>query len=161
MGIKVTFITIGKVREQYLQLGIAEFKKRLCRFCKLEIVEVKEEMIPDRASPQELALIRQKEGALALSRLAEGAYVVAMDIDGQHLSSEQLARKVQDVVTYGKSHLIFLIGGSIGLADEVKERADLRLSFSKMTFPHQLFRLMLFEQVYRVFKINANETYHK
>ena len=161
MGIKVTVISVGKVKDKYLQLGIDEFKKRLNRFCKLELVEVKDEALADKLSDKELYLVREKEGKLILSKLPEVAYVVAMDIDGKQLSSEQLADKIQDVATYGQSHIIFIIGGSVGLSDEVKKCADMKLSFSKMTFPHQLFKLMLLEQVYRAFKINVNEVYHK
>jgi len=161
MGVKVTVISVGKVKDKYLQLGIDEFKKRLSRFCKLELIEVKDEALTEKASEKDLEIVREKEGKLILSKLPDMAYVVAMDIDGKQLSSKQLADRVRDVGTYGKSHIVFIIGGSVGLADEVKKRADMKLSFSKMTFPHQLFKLMLLEQVYRAFKINANELYHK
>jgi len=161
MGIKVTVISVGKIKDKYLQLGIDEFKKRLSRFCRLEVIEVKDEPIPERASDKELEIVREKEGQLILGRLSEAAYVVAMDIDGKHLTSCQLADKMQHIATYESSHLFFIIGGSVGLAECVKKRADMKLSFSKMTFPHQLFKLMLLEQIYRAFKINANESYHK
>jgi len=161
MGIKVTVISVGKVKDKYLQLGIDEFKKRLSRFCKLELIEVKDEALTDMTSERDLKIVCQKEGGLILNKLPDVAYVIVMDIDGKQLSSEQLADKIQDVATYGKSHIVFIIGGSVGLADEIKKRADMKLSFSKMTFPHQLFKLMLLEQVYRAFKINANESYHK
>lgn len=158
---KVTVLAVGKVKDKYLQLGIEEFTKRLSRFCKLELVEVKDEALSERLSAKDLDLVRQREGNLILSKLPDGAYVIVMDIDGKQLSSEQLADAMEDVTTYGQNHIVFVIGGSVGLADEVKMRADLRLSFSKMTFPHQLFKLMLLEQIYRAFKINANESYHK
>ena len=161
MGIKVTVISVGKVKDKYLQLGIDEFKKRLSRFCKLELIEVKDEALAEKLSAKDLDIVREKEGRLILSKLPEIAYVVAMDIDGKQLSSEQLADKIRDVATYGQSHIVFVIGGSVGLADEIKKCADMKLSFSKMTFPHQLFKLMLLEQVYRAFKINVNESYHK
>jgi len=161
MGIKITIISVGKVKDKYLQLGIDEFKKRLSRFCKLELIEVKDEVLFEKASAKDLELVRQKEGMLISNKLPDLAYVIAMDIDGKELSSIQLANKVRDVATYGQSHIVFIIGGSVGLADEIKKRADLKLSFSKMTFPHQLFKLMLMEQVYRAFKINTNESYHK
>ena len=161
MGIKVTVISVGKVKDKYLQLGIDEFKKRLSRFCKLALVEVKDEPIADGMSQRELDMLRQKEGQLILSKLPDSAYVIAMDIDGKQLSSVELADKMREIGTYGQSHVVFLIGGSVGLADEIKKMADMKLSFSKMTFPHQFFKLMLLEQVYRGFKINANESYHK
>ena len=161
MGIKVTIISVGKVKDKYLQMGIDEFKKRLSRFCKLELIEVKDEALSEKASNKDLEIVRQKEGELVLTKLSDIAYVIAMDIDGKQLTSEQLADKMQHIVTYGQSHVVFIIGGSVGLSDEVKKRSDMKLSFSRMTFPHQLFKLMLLEQVYRVFKINANESYHK
>lgn len=161
MGLKVSIISVGKVKDKYLQLGIDEFRKRLSRFCKLDLIEVKDEPLTDNASEKELDLVREKEGRLIASKIPEGAFVIAMDIDGQQLSSEQLASKIRDITTYGQSHIILIIGGSVGLTTEIKKRADLKLSFSKMTFPHQLFKLMLLEQIYRAFKINANESYHK
>lgn len=161
MGIKVTILTVGKVKDKYLQLGIEEFKKRLGRFCKLELIEVKDEAIPERASEKDLDSVREKEGKFLMSKLPEAAYLIVMDIDGKQLSSVEFADKIQDIGTYGQSHLVFIIGGSVGLDDEIKKRADLKMSFSKMTFPHQLFKLMLLEQIYRAFKINANESYHK
>jgi len=161
MGVKITVISVGKIKDKYLQIGIDEFKKRLSRFCKLELIEVKDEALAERLSAKDLDIVREKEGRLILSKLPEAAYVIAMDIDGKQLSSEQLADEIRNVATYGKSHIVFIIGGSIGLADEIKKCADMKLSFSKMTFPHQLFKLMLLEQVYRAFKINANESYHK
>ena len=161
MGIKVTVISVGKVKDKYLQLGIDEFKKRLNRFCNLEFIEVKDETLADKLSEKDLDIVREKEGRQILGRLSEAAYVIAMDIDGKLLTSEELADKMQHIATYGQSHVVFIIGGSAGLSEEVKKRSDMRLSFSKMTFPHQLFKLMLLEQVYRGFKINANEVYHK
>jgi len=161
MGVKITVISVGKIKEKYLQLGIDEFKKRLSRFCQLNLIELKDEPINDRASDKDLELIKEKEGKQILDKVLEGAYVIAMDIDGKQLPSVELANKMQDITTYGMSHIVFIIGGSVGLSGEVKQRADLKLSFSKMTFPHQLFKLMLLEQVYRAFKINGKEAYHK
>lgn len=161
MGIKVTFISVGKVKDKYLQLGIDEFKKRLSRFCKLELIDVKDEPLVEKASEKDLDIVREKEGKLIQSKLDGTAYIIAMDIDGEQLRSEKLADKMQHIATYGQSHVVFIIGGSVGLSEEVKKRANMKLSFSKMTFPHQLFKLMLLEQVYRSFKINANESYHK
>lgn len=161
MGIKITVISVGKVKDKYLQLGIDEFKKRLSRFCKLELIEVKDEALADKMSESDLEIVRQKEAKLIQSKLPDGAYNIVMAIDGKQITSEQLADKMQHIATYGQSHITFIIGGSVGLADEIKRQADMKLSFSKMTFPHQLFKLMLLEQVYRAFKINANESYHK
>ena len=161
MGVKITVISVGKIKDKYLQLGVDEFKKRLGRFCKLDLIDVKDEPIGEKNSEKDLDLIRSKEGKLILAKLPETAYVIAMDIYGNELSSEEFASKMRDVSTYHGNHFVFLIGGSVGLADELKKRADLKLSFSKMTFPHQLFKLMLLEQIYRAFKINANESYHK
>ena len=161
MGVKITVLSVGKVKDKYLQIGIDEFSKRLNRFCKLELVEVKDEPLTENASEKELAQVRDKEAQLIASKIPDGAYIIAMDIDGDQLTSEQLATKIRDIGTYGQSQITFIIGGSVGLADSIKKRADLKLSFSKMTFPHQLFKLMLLEQIFRAFKINANETYHK
>jgi len=158
---KVTMISVGKIKDKYIQLGIDEFKKRLNRFCKLTFIEVKDEALKEKLTEKELELIRIKEGQLILTKLPVGAYVIIMDIDGKQLSSEELAHQLKDVATYHGGHVVFIIGGSIGLSQEVKSRGDLLLSFSKMTFPHQLFKLMLLEQIYRGFKINANESYHK
>jgi len=161
MGIKITVLAVGKVKDKYLLQGIEEFKKRLSRFCKLELIEVKDESIPEKASEKDLELVRQKEGRLLLDKLPETAYLIAMDIDGKQMSSIEFANKIQQIGTYGQSHLVFIIGGSVGLAEEIKKKADLKMSFSKMTFPHQLFKLIFLEQIYRAFKINANESYHK
>lgn len=161
MGVKVTVISVGKVKDKYLQLGIGEFQKRLSRYCKLELIEVKDEPLSDKARESDLDIVREKEGKLIQSKLDEAAYIVVMDVNGKQLSSAALAGQMQHIATYGKSHVVFIIGGSVGLSEAVKKRADLKLSFSKMTFPHQLFKLMLLEQVYRAFKINANESYHK
>ena len=157
----MTVISVGKIKDKYLRLGIEEFEKRLSRFCQLNLAELKDEPVNERASDKDLELIKEKEGSLILAKIPDGAYVVALDIDGKQLCSMELARHMQELTTYGASHIVFVIGGSAGLSEEVKARADLRLSFSKMTFPHQLFKLMLLEQIYRAFKINAKETYHK
>ena len=161
MGVKVTVISVGKVKDRYLQLGIEEFKKRLSRFCDLELIDVKDEALAIGASAKELDIVREKEEKIILSKLPDTAYVILTDINGKQLTSEQLAGKMQHIITYGKSHILFIIGGSVGVADKIKKCSDMRLSFSKMTFPHQLFKLILLEQVYRAFKINANESYHK
>lgn len=161
MGLKVTVISVGKVKEKYIQLGIDEFKKRLSRFCKLELIEVKDEAISEGATEREIDLVREKEGKLILSKLPVDAYIISTDIDGKVLTSKELAAKIQHITTYGLSHIAIIVGGSVGLADKIKKSSNMRLSFSQMTFPHQLFKLILLEQMYRSFKINANETYHK
>lgn len=161
MGLKITVISVGKVRDKYIQLGIDEFKKRLSRFCKLELIEVKDESLPEGASDREIELVREKEGKLIQNKLPSDAYTIVADIGGKQLTSKQLADKIKHTTTYGQSHMVFIIGGSVGLTEEIKKNSDMKLSFSKMTFPHQLFKLMLLEQVYRAFKINAGETYHK
>jgi len=161
MGLKVTVISVGKVKEKYIQLGIDEFKKRLSRFCKLELIEVKDEAISEGATEREIDLVREKEGKLILSKLPVDAYIISTDIDGKVLTSKELAAKIQHITTYGLSHIAIIVGGSVGLADKIKKSSNMRLSFSQMTFPHQLFKLILLEQMYRAFKINANETYHK
>ena len=161
MGVKVTVISVGKVKDKYLKLGIDEFKKRLSRFCKLELIEVKDEPIDEESSDNDLDIVRKKEGKHILNKLPDSAYIIVTDIEGREMKSEQLADKIQSIMTYRQSHITFIIGGSVGISDEVKKSCDLILSLSKMTFPHQLFKLILLEQIYRAFKINANESYHK
>ncbi|KIR01641.1 methyltransferase [Lachnospiraceae bacterium TWA4] len=138
-----------------------EYKKRLSRYCKIEIIEVVDEKTPDKASDAFNEQIKDKEGKRLLSHLKEDAYVIALAIEGKMLSSTELANKIQKLGVSGKSHLIFIIGGSLGLSDEVLKRADYLLSFSPMTFPHQLMRVVLLEQIYRSYRINNNEPYHK
>ena len=158
---KITLITVGKIKEKYLKDAIAEYSKRLSRYCKLEIVEVADEKTPDGASENVERQIREKEGQRILAQIKDGAYVLALAIEGKMLSSEELAGKIQKLGVEGKGHLVFVIGGSLGLSKEVMDRADYALSFSKMTFPHQLMRVILLEQIYRGFKIIAGEPYHK
>ena len=158
---KITLITVGKIKEKYFTDAIAEYAKRLSRYCKLEIVEVADEKTPDGASEALENQIKEKEGERILSKISDGAYVVALAIDGKHMSSEELADKMEKWNVGGISHLVFIIGGSLGLASKVLNRADFKLSFSKMTFPHQLMRVVLLEQIYRSFRIRNNEPYHK
>ena len=158
---KITLITVGKIKEKYFTDAIAEYSKRLSRYCKLEIVEVPDEKTPDGASEALENQIKEKEGEKILSKIADGAYVVALAIEGKHMDSEELAEKMEKWNVSGISHLVFIIGGSLGLASKVLNRADFKLSFSKMTFPHQLMRVILLEQIYRGFRIIANEPYHK
>ena len=156
----ISVICVGKVKEKYFTAAADEYKKRLSRFAKLEIIEVPDEKIPDNASEKEIENIKNKEGLAILSRLKNNGSVIALCIEGDELTSEQLAKRTEQFLMNG-SNLYFIIGGSLGLSDEVKNRADLKLSFGRMTLPHQLMRVVLIEQIYRAFKINHNESYHK
>ena len=158
---KITLVTVGKIKEKYLEAAIAEYSKRLSRYCKLEIVQVADEKTPDNASELMEKQIKEKEGERILSHIKDGAYVVALAIDGKQLSSEELADLVEGLGVRGESHIQIVIGGSLGLADSVLKRADYKLSFSRMTFPHQLMRVILLEQIYRSYRIISGEPYHK
>lgn len=158
---KITVITVGKIKEKYLKDAIAEYSKRLSRYCKLEILEVADEKTPDGASEIVEENIREKEGEWILKLIKEDAYVITLEISGKMLTSEELADRIETLGIQGKSHLVFVIGGSIGLGREVLRRSDYALSFSKMTFPHQLMRVILLEQIYRSYRIINGEPYHK
>lgn len=158
---KITLISVGKIKEKYLRDAIGEYSKRLSRYCKLEIVEVADEKTPDNASETVENQIRQKEAERILKHIKDDSYVITLEINGKMLDSPGLAEKIEHLGTKGESHLTFVIGGSIGLGDEVLKRSDFGLSFSKMTFPHQLMRVILLEQIYRSFRIINGEPYHK
>lgn len=158
---KISIITVGKLKEKYLKQGIDEYLKRLSTYAKVEIIEVADEKAPEQLSEAEMEEVKRKEGERILSHLSEDTYIITLEISGRMLSSEQLAAKIDELGTYGKSKLAFIIGGSLGLSKEVQNRSDLALSFSKMTFPHQLMRLILLEQIYRAYRINRGEPYHK
>ena len=158
---RINIVCVGKIKEKYLKLGIDEFKKRLSKYCKLEIIELEDEKAPENLSDKEMLIIKEKEGKKILSKIKDNSYVIALAIDGKNLSSEELAQTINKLGVRGVSNITFVIGGSLGLSDEVLSRADYKLSFSKMTFPHQLMRLILLEQVYRVYRINNGEPYHK
>ncbi|MGI6679715.1 MAG: 23S rRNA (pseudouridine(1915)-N(3))-methyltransferase RlmH [Dehalobacterium sp.] len=158
---QIKIITVGKLKEKYLKEGIQEYLKRLTPHAKVDIVEVPDEKTVENASATELKLIKDKEGERIARHLKEGTYLIALDVQGQNLSSEEMAAKIGDLGVRGKSDLTFLIGGSVGLANPLLKQADFRLSFGRMTFPHQLMRLILVEQLYRAFKINAGHPYHK
>lgn len=158
---RITLITVGKIKEKYLEDAISEYTKRLSRYCKLEVVQVADEKTPDRASAAEEEQIKAKEGERILAHVRDGAFVIALAIDGKELSSEELAAYLQRLGVTGTSHIQFIIGGSLGLSEKVLSRADYRLSFSRMTFPHQLMRVILLEQVYRSYRIMNGEPYHK
>ena len=158
---KITLLTVGKIKETYLEAGIREYVKRLSRYCKLEILEVADEKTPDGASENLERQIREKEGKRLLNLIKPDAYVITLEIQGKQLSSPELARKLARLGVEGVSHIMLVIGGSLGLSDEVIKRADFHLSFSAMTFPHQLMRLIALEQLYRCYRIINGEPYHK
>jgi 23S rRNA (pseudouridine1915-N3)-methyltransferase len=158
---KITVLCVGKVKEKFYRDAIDEFSKRLSRYCKMEILEVADEKTQEQASEVEIRLVKEKEGERLLKNIKEDAYVITLCIDGKQLDSEELSAKMEKLGVQGVSHIYFVIGGSLGLADEVIKRADFKLSFSKMTFPHQLMRVILLEQIYRGYRIMNNEPYHK
>lgn len=158
---KITILCVGKVKEKFYRDAIDEFSKRLSRYCKLEIVEVSDEKTEEQASETEIRLVKEKEGERLLKNIKEDAYVITLCIDGKQLDSEELSEKMEKLGVQGTSHIYFIIGGSLGLSDSVIKRADFKLSFSKMTFPHQLMRVILLEQIYRGYRIMNNEPYHK
>jgi len=158
---KIRVITVGKLKEKYLINGIKEYEKRLNGYCKVEMVEVPDEAIPDNASDNMEALIKDKEAKKIVDKIKKDDYVIVLDLHGKQLDSIELSKYIESCMLHGKSTIDFVIGGSLGLGKEIIERADFRLCFSKMTFPHQLMKLILMEQIYRSFKIMRNETYHK
>ena len=158
---RINIVCVGKIKEKYLKLGIDEFKKRLSKYCKLDIIELDDEKAPENLSDKEMEMIKDKEGRKILAKIKDTSYVIALAIDGKSLSSEELADTINKLGIKGISNISFVIGGSLGLSDEVLSSADYKLSFSKMTFPHQLMRLILLEQIYRSYRINNGEPYHK
>lgn len=158
---KIRILTVGKIKEKYLRDAIAEYSKRLGRYCKLEIIEVADEKTPDQASDAVEDSIRAKEGERLLKHIKEDAFVITLEIEGRQLTSEELAAKIENLGVQGISQITFVIGGSLGLGEAVLNRSDYALSFSKMTFPHQLMRVILLEQIYRSYRINSGSPYHK
>lgn len=158
---KITLVTVGKIKEKYLEQAIAEYSKRLARYCKLEILQVADEKTPEGASAAVEEQIKEKEGERILSQIRDGSFVIALAIEGKMMSSEELAQKMDRLAVEGTSQITFIIGGSLGLSRKVLERADFLLSFSKMTFPHQLMRVILLEQIYRSYRIITGQPYHK
>ena len=158
---KITLVTVGKIKEKYLEQAIAEYSKRLARYCKLEILQVADEKTPEGASAAVEEQIKEKEGERILSQVREGSFVIALAIGGKMMSSEERAQKMDRLAVEGTSQITFIIGGSLGLSRKVLERADFLLSFSKMTFPHQLMRVILLEQIYRSYRIITGQPYHK
>ncbi|WP_290770946.1 23S rRNA (pseudouridine(1915)-N(3))-methyltransferase RlmH [Anaerofustis sp.] len=155
----INIICVGKLKEKYLKEAQTEYVKRISRFTKINIIEIADEKLTGSESLDELA--KEKEGVKILNKLNKNSYIFAMDIKGCQMNSVEFAEKIDNLILKGKSNFTFIIGGSLGLSKDVLNVADKKLSFSSMTFPHQLFRVMLLEQIYRCFKINNNETYHK
>lgn len=157
----INVVCIGKLKEKYWRDAVDEYVKRISRFAKVEIIELRESRLPDNASPADEEKVKKQEGEEILKRIKPGDCCITLEIKGKQLDSVELAEKIKKIWIGGSSTIDFVIGGSLGLSDDVSRRADFRLSFSKMTFPHQMMRVILLEQVYRSFKINNNETYHK
>lgn len=158
---KVTIYSVGKIKEKYFTDAIKEYSKRLGRYCKLEIVEVSDEKTPDGASELLENQIKEREGERLLKNIRDDVYLIALAIDGKMYDSVGFSKKIEQLGIQGKSHIGFVIGGSLGLSDSVMKRADEKISFSKMTFPHQLMRVVLLEQIYRGYRIMKGEPYHK
>lgn len=158
---KITIVCVGKIKEKFYRDALAEYTKRLSRYCSLSITEVADEKTKEQASDVECAIIKDREGERILKSIREDGYVIALAIDGKNLDSVDLSKKIENLALTGKSNLYFVIGGSLGLSDEVMKRADYKLSFSRMTFPHQLMRVILLEQIYRSYRIINHEPYHK
>ena len=157
---KITIVCAGKLKEKYLRDGIAEYEKRLRPYADLRTIEIIEERMKDRPSPAEKDEVLRREGERLSSQIPQGAYLIVLDADGEEMSSEKFSARIDRLMLMGESHIAFLGGGPFGLADGLRQRADLRLSFSQFTLPHQLIRLFLMEQIYRSFKISRHEPYH-
>lgn len=157
---KITIACVGKIKEKYLTQGIDEFTKRLTPFCKLETLSINEEKMPDNPSPAEKEQVLDKETKRLMAIIPENSYVILLDVIGKQISSPELADKFDALALAGTSHITFVIGGAFGYTDALRKRADFALSFSKMTFTHQMIRLLLIEQIYRAFKISRGEKYH-
>lgn len=159
--VNISIVTVGKLKEKYLKMGIDEYLKRLNSYAKVEVIEVADEKAPEELSEMEMLQVKQKEGERILAKISQDTYVFALAINGKMQPSEELADTLDKLATYGKSKIAFIIGGSLGLSEEVLKRSNEQLSFSKMTFPHQLMKLILVEQIYRAYRINRGEPYHK
>ena len=157
----ITVISVGKLKEKYLKMGIDEYVKRLGGYAKIDLVEVPDEKAPETLSEIEMDIVKRKEGERILAKINDGTYVIALALDGKMKTSEEMAADLDGLMTYGKSKVAFVIGGSLGLHEEVLKRADEKLCFGKMTLPHQLMKLVLVEQIYRSFRIIKGEPYHK
>ena len=157
---KITIACVGKIKEKYLTAGIEEYSKRLTPFCKLETIAINEEKMPEDPTPALKEQVLEKETQRLIAIIPENSYVILLDVVGKQLSSPELAAKIDALTLAGKSHLTFVIGGAFGYTDALRKRADFAISFSKMTFTHQMIRLLLVEQIYRAFKISNNQKYH-
>ena len=160
-NMKIDIICVGKIKEKFYRDAVSEYEKRLSRYCKTEILELADEKTPDKASPALEEQIKEREGTRILKALKEDAYVITLEIRGKKMDSETFAHTMEKLASYGRSHIQFVIGGSLGLHRSVCEKADLKVSFSDMTFPHQLMRVILLEQIYRGYRIVNGEPYHK
>ncbi|RCX09085.1 23S rRNA (pseudouridine1915-N3)-methyltransferase [Anaerobacterium chartisolvens] len=158
---RISVIAVGKIKEKYLKDGIEEYRKRLSRFCDLELIEVEDFRAPEGLSDAQEQQVKSRECDNILKRIREGSTVIALDIRGESLGSEEFSRRINSFFVSGTSHITFIIGGSLGLDDRILSMARVRLSMSKLTFPHQLARMILLEQLFRAFKIMNGETYHK
>jgi len=158
--LKITIVCAGKLKEKYLRDGIAEYEKRIRPYADLRTIEIIEERMKDRPSPAEKDEVLRREGERLSAQIPQGAYLIVLDVGGEEMSSEKFSARIDRLMLMGESHIAFLIGGPFGLSDELRQRADLRLSFSQFTLPHQLIRLFLMEQIYRSFKISRHEPYH-
>ncbi len=158
---KITIAAVGKLKEKYLKEAISEYSKRLSRYSEVEIIEVDDEYAPDTLSEAQESQVKKKEADKLLKRVKQGSYVILLDLAGEQTTSSGFSAKIENIMLSGNSHITFIIGGSLGLDQSLINIADYRLCLSKMTFPHQLARVILMEQVYRAFKIIKNETYHK
>lgn len=157
----IRIIAVGKIKEKYIQDGIKEYRKRLARYCSLEIIEIDDEKAPEKLSLKEMEIVKEKEGERILAKIPQSSFVISLVIEGKEISSEELSEKISDLMVEGVSDITFIIGGSLGLSDKVIATSNFKLSFSKMTFPHQLMRMILLEQIYRSWRIIKNEPYHK
>ena len=158
---KITVLTVGKIKEKFYTEAINEYSKRLSRYCKLNIIQVQDEKTNENCSDTEADIVKEKEAGRLMKYIPDDAYVISLEILGKQLDSVQLADKINNLGIQGKSHIIFIIGGSLGLHKSISDRADFKLSFSNMTFPHQLMRVILLEQIYRSYRIINAEPYHK
>ena len=159
--LNVTILAVGKIKEKFLSDAIDEYSKRLGRYCRLEIIRVKDDPTPDNPTDKERDIVLKREGERLIEKIPKGAYIIPLCIEGKQKSSEEFAKIMSNIPSGGKSEVVFIIGGSMGLWDRIKDMADIKLSFSKMTFPHQLMCVILLEQLYRAFNISGGGKYHK
>ena len=159
--LNINIICVGKLKENYLKNAADEYSKRLSKYCNLKFVEIQDEKLPNKINDSIIKEIKDKESKKILENIKKDSYIMALDLKGKQFTSEEFSEKIEDITVKGFSTINFIIGGTLGLNDEVLDRSNELISFSKMTFPHQLFRVILLEQIYRTFKINNNEEYHK